>query len=1155
MNTKYLNVPFLFILFSLPLFLFAKESPFQSLLQAEEQLLNSDKLNDFLLSPKPKLYGHDEFFRNVSKSHSDEFENTREDKAMVEFAQKGLEFREWYLTQLHKGVSDLSFKYLLGYEFFVKERILYYMGLKKNEKAHRAMNQIEAEAYALQGTIARFGLSPQVTIPQLVQMRFSSLIYESAYNYFQREFYKALVMVDIPERSPQPLTFREIQKKILNEIRKARAENLLSTLTYVETQKHEPKAVVVTPEGTIVPLTGVQNVIFYNNSKLNLGKFSSRQRVIDWVDAKLGYFSLQNRKTDYDIAQDFYIPQEYSPRWPSLIAEIYFRDGNKVQISESDFSKWMNALKLPGSLDLFSGNVYGKRFVLEASKRDALLGDLDQIVSDSNINDVAVLLKNIEQRIASLSPQNTDLRYSLTESIRSEHNVLETHFFNNIRWAGWSVHSDIWRLKSTIAKKIGGTHYWSLNLSHSEKKDVAKEEDLLKTNKRQEKKEKKLNTQRTSSRFTKRNKILTPIALWAGGAATALSLLYTGMAYWRDSLLDIDLNFLDSIDISLPNGGSQSSNYWNMKSDNSHYIVPEGHGDGEKKIVFTVDRVKEGHSIPEYFNILDEGNLPKDVLLDNNPYSEPSSVQHIKMPSSVAHVSSSDIIVTSYLKMTGSNNRYGILSFEGYRLVNLSVGIQIGSGVKDLPRSIYKAYEVPNSGLTYIEVESDVKITSYTAYYVKDERPILRNKSFENLNKAALGKISEELNNLGATELSQNINAHISKPSALDLNDLATIYNSSGFYTYSEVSKTKTSWFSWPSNNQQSSHQTNYFREYERYLLNGSLYYQCTGSNSLLIDSINLYSNLTNSSFEAMAVHGFRYESEGIVYSNQGHRHTLVTNRDKEREYVYLDATPVNMDSKHLNKQNPAEKTPQEPLQSRNPLEMIGFLVGSGQKKQTSNEKSEQKLKPKKIKNKIEIEEDRVRILKQLQSSLEDMSKLAEAEAQDNSFFRNQVNRLAQEPGLNVLGYTTIIIELLEKKINPELALKILIAKELQMGQLHLIGSSTNHPRIEEIRRIAKERIQEKGSVEFAIRSILETNKNKIELLLQNVQQELMTKGHSPLSFYLEAEWNGKIQGLSTALLNIDYGFLVSQPSQEVKTPSMKTALEAESCTLYLEAL
>jgi hypothetical protein len=127
-----------------------------------------------------------------------------------------------------------------------------------------------------------------------------------------------------PGDRPSTLTLRQIQQRLVSEIRSTRQQNFIGALRVAAENGHVPLLQVARADGSTIDLSGlspedmkelVSRISFSQRSYLvSLDKLRFRKTVSESLDAFFGYFSNSRQKSDHKIAKDFYMPREYSPK-------------------------------------------------------------------------------------------------------------------------------------------------------------------------------------------------------------------------------------------------------------------------------------------------------------------------------------------------------------------------------------------------------------------------------------------------------------------------------------------------------------------------------------------------------------------------------------------------------------------------------------------------------------------------------------------------------------------------------------------------------------------------------------------------------------------------------------------------------------------------
>ena len=309
--------------------------------------------------------------------------------------------------------------------------------------------------------------------------------------------------------------------------------------------------------------------------------------------------------------------------------------------------------------------------------------------------------------------------------------------------------------------------------------------------------------------------------------------------------------------------------------------------------------IRYTQTLPKILYITNIENLPLE-LHDNRSEQFNSDLVHALFFNSLSN--NEDLLLETASPSRVLNDRLTILKPEGYALANIAVFDEQGQSVRG-----YTVYEIPKNGLYYLEFDIGVNLNdkklSYRASYQLDRRSRNRPNEFNSLNKNALSRVIQELQDAGANELTTALNSLISSSNIVSVEDVAHIFDSTGYYTFNAPSETNIS-----------DNTSNAFNAFCNFLNNGTYYYQCSGANSLMATFFRRYFiELSADTLEANSVGklesetltGFIVKSHVTVTAKYAHRMVSLSKRDLFNSYVRLDSTPFRLDSSALSSFSP----------------------------------------------------------------------------------------------------------------------------------------------------------------------------------------------------------------------------------------------------------
>ena len=627
---------------------------------------------------------------------------------------------------------------------------------------------------------------------------------------------------------------------------------------------------------------------------------------------------------DFPEAKDFYQAPYYHPEHSSYSVNVTTVSGNQFTLSAKDLSRIVNATRPRNTNDLYTNEPFEKRFYIEAAKRNQNLSSIISFILDIRDDSLLDLYDRALTRKQRFNTLSQTISRSVSDLIRYE--MLDLSDTSNSKlkgtlWSGYRIHPNYWHLRDTVARNMSLPSFANIvaRPQIASKEAMQKHVKALSPDfKRLRNSTRKQNQRYSNARFrTGEKRTSVRAAAFAGLVAFWTTLPLAGL--YGGSLI---VNYLDNIylDNIAPEREANIRGFrlklpilpiqWgffrakppiqlrNFKMDDTvySYIVPRNN-DLERYTnnaiygYFDVIANIEDTAVPIFYSLTQTYNLPESLAsgkITINDATESALVRRVELDGSL---NSFDLKVSANITFQTIDKRISIVSPEGFDV--RSIEITNSSGDVLVPSKDYDVYEILENGLFYARMDGNYRNLSYVVTYERDEKEPIGSELLQ-LNKSFLLQEVKQLETAGMTQLSTALTNLIASKQKVSVMDIEAVFK---FYsTYSYVPEVTM--------NTEVSEPYQYFT---RFLHNGQLLYQCTGSNHLFVTFFNQYFEKTGQTdYIAHTKIGFvavmTPDGRIILHSSRGHRTSVIGLQSGDsRPVINMDATPSTSSPSYFN--------------------------------------------------------------------------------------------------------------------------------------------------------------------------------------------------------------------------------------------------------------
>jgi hypothetical protein len=813
------------------------------------------------------------------------------DAELAELAKAGREFRESYVRMLADDFGSKAGR-VLDPELETLKAIRF----ARAETQTSASIEIplkRAEMLAWEETRTRFSLPQNLELSELEERRYDKAIYLTAYDYFRRSYFRYQQM-EVQGTSAGVVDIEQFKVRVKTEMNRLRAENFQVALKRYQALNPNRRTLRIRVAGGVQDVTisdlVTAEIEFRQKSILDRPIAESEPRLNDSKSSRYLDPVEDWGGRDFSLAREFYRLRPVAPRVMShqLSVRLGADHSRILEISEASFSRLLFELG-PKYAPLHDFDKHADRYLAEASRRDAVIADTGTFLDEVRDHDVRELERRLTGQIINRERNGRNSK-TFTEELRDHAQVIgASSLANDLRWLGYGIHSDYWRVRDLEAEVI----HEKVVASASDKKAKKELARFLRE-------KKKFAEERGSREARIRKLIVTSGALMA----LAATLLAFPLTLNHGSSSGGHSGEPQSLELPAPNKAQNNSQkeQANQGSFFSLYVGLE----------------KE---LPRYLNLPHKINLPTD--LDNEErLAKKNQSSRLELEREVVDYMRKDLkndpegnlehfAIWTERPIESDGSRLAVPSPSGFRVDKIRIvdkGSRSNGEVLYVADGDFNVFFDNRTGMSYVRLANDRSGRfNMQVRYKPIQHPPESGMTEWTVSWPEMAMVNADLRAIKATELSLNIENVMSRTERPSLEHLARAFAASGSYTYDAESWTF-NWFS-----------TNPFKESEKFLKDGSFFYQCTGSNILLAKYIQQYYQRTKQPIEVQNVGGFVIDPLARQISPIGHMHTIVFSKSTAYQYVELDATPFKMDSKYANRTPPTAVE----LQKKNALDVI----------------------------------------------------------------------------------------------------------------------------------------------------------------------------------------------------------------------------------------
>ncbi len=972
----------------------------------------------------------------------------------------------------------------------------------------------EVRAQALSETLTRFSLPATTNAADLEQLGRSDPKHYPALDFFRRREHRLMEQMTSRgptiDRSPEKFKAQMVEK--LTELR---VRNFLSALRASEELANEKIKLQARADKKSQVLTIAEL------SKFQISFLSTRNLVPTHVVAETPKKIPQTRTSAFigkyldKVGEEIYI---FKPRAENQIQNLTFiltaPDGSTLSLSETEYNKILFAL-LPRLLaHQFNESRSTHRYRLESLARDYHLARAAQLLRGRTDRTIEELYSRLSTWIKNERRQTgeaflTDLIATRGPKATSEDPV------SHLLWWGWSQHPRHWEVR--------GETSWRMKLPSSKTEDPHTHRKSLDRDRRKEAAaEKERQSYRYGTEQTRRQVVKRKTSKWTAMALGAFAASY--LVYTQDAPtlqlpnftmpeislpkiqvpLDWDMSFLPKL---LGGGNRDQMNFDDYPKFDNYRIDPPKNQDGSKRgenskhdpttSAYAIEILKLAPYAPrpQFYNFGTVSHLPKPLQTAAGDDLDGLFTRRLYI-NRVADPEEPDLVVDVNLRGYSLEKRLGVLQMANYKIIGLDLYDGWGRAVSQRD---FDVFEIAGNRQTYAKLSPNVTWGpySYRASYKIDDR-YAKDAFNPTLNFSTLQQINGRLLSSGFTTLSAHISSQVKSGEGVRFTDFSQMFQAGATYTFSNQK--------WSINTKADPA----FKPFTKFLNDGHLHYQCTGSNIFFQTALNEAVKIQPDLAGIQAQHLVGYaggDGDGILKGSPSHLHTVAFRLQGDGEqHIELDATPEGAIPAPASQKKKPSPTP--PTQDESPWRAIlpqrpKYYVPEERLEKQDDVKEEAETptsappaeKPKVTRNHEEIE----RILRMLTSLRSETVEAFKPVYETEAWLARQ--NFLSIPGVRLIVLSNYLLDGFKDKSSPERL------------QLRLQQSAA-------------------ADAEAALNQLFKTEWAGLNKSLTNLDQWTENDKYAAYSFLLQDPLRSRLRELSQFLGSYEWGSLLREYAQ-----------------------
>ena len=912
--------------------------------QNEMPILKKENLERIFTKPNelPTISNIDDFLQDIQNlNEADEqilAESVWASESLTQLALQGKEFQERYY-QLIKSISPKDDPlWLLSPDLALKKEILKELSLQQDR---RILSLAEAEKMAWNAIVREFTQLQDIDLNELEDMAQKNPLYRQIYMQYQRLF--NYYSEEYIEDSSVNIDINKLIKKLLGKINFLRNQNINKSLYFANTKSSELRInFTIAGKPNWLSLKDLKSIEIIDISTFLLSH--GFDELVTSVSVKGKRFSFLNSVKLQDLNRkkleeaNSLLPEVKKKNTEFVLTSVYENFNlYKVHIGDTYLYLSLEQMTYFWTYIIKEWMFFGSnrentldRFLIESMERDLYLDNTKEKLKKMMSLDINEITKYIGKNLKAETSVYIDSTSELISSYSSDFGKSNS-VAKYLLWSKANQGIDPWRPKiQTKFKALPSWEEWNKSLltnsTTSNTKRTKAEKGFLSANTRVESLLSLSPKKRAKNEF--RDRVISN-----GVIAIFVSI------------------FFNNVEFSDSDGAGEASEQqeWSMQ-ESSHgpenfSIQQQSQASG--KALFYLETARKTGEMPNAVNHDYAADLKKYEDYELVPKVEIMNYDYINKNIKGSSVYLS--LASVRFKSIENDSKYLYLSIptpDSHQLMKINYFGINESDMNATDLSVLRNKNTSNYILRY-KISSDSTVSEEDRFYMTFQfSPEDKHSQISNLKLSAkdLQKGLDYLKSQGALELHSALieKLHYGKlghgqqtiTQSLSLEDLETIFFSTGFYTYEANNKV-------------------YFdkllgREVQaKRFLNeeGVFYYQCSASNFIFTKFLNLVIP-KHLSYKVKTIDGFsgiasdaRIDFEAssnssdailksLVSASQGHRRTLIYNTNQKYDSIILDATPIRSQSNEevLSPNANANAKPQKnDLKVNKPKEVLNF--------------------------------------------------------------------------------------------------------------------------------------------------------------------------------------------------------------------------------------
>lgn len=834
---------------------------------------------------------------------------------------QGLEFQKFYHESILRDFGSKDFLWAINPYAQMELQIKKWKQVTIRQQ-EQERSWIDIQRIALDNTRLRFGI-PDLEFEDIDASKDWDPFFAEAFHFYHAELFRQQSGIH-SEYIEQPASFPNLMVHLRKKLLGLRLKNFQSALRLYEKsgKSHLKVQSISSPDHDIESISVPSDWFFtaqssWENLSEDFQQVSKKlfrrhndtfwqsqidpipmmQNLDDNLFSSWTWLKL-NQKSDFPQASDFYMIRPSLPAFSfdALVFRPFHQQNSKISLVR--LHSWQVSSLLfqmaPAYYNNQTTHSMEDLYLIEAQRRDILYSNAIQWIDGIHDQKPEALLKDLASYQA--DPLSSDVaKNPWTTSITSQILPRSEWIFNSDpiekdRWKGFFINPAYWILRDTVVQSLERA---VIKENENEQKIDGSKVDAFKA-------QIKRNQLRQQTPSERRWKFIQQLVL------STIIIEATAQQGFKMAHHYYDFNFGFGIQ---QESTSSHQKRLNLNTEDKAQNLDLQDAEKMKKIIAFEFINPNALTLPKYIYTFSEqhvslSDLPQQEILAEKHQGPLRAYFHLPLVSPNQHpipyISKDTLILRSQMALKSNKNLLPLPTLgKGFHPQYVIVRDTYGKMVNP---KLYRIYQTLPEGTMYARLLDPV--LSNESFYVEFgfERQatipaVDEQKAVVKIPTDRLRQANFYLREIGATELAKELDNKASGQADVSIFEIENVFKNTGSYSYQQIPF----WKKWPSFR----YSKNPFSFSEKFLVDGSFFYQCTGSNLLMISYLNQVTKGTKLRWAPSS--GFLVNGP-LVTLNLAHMHTQAFAQGRSTWIMDLDATPLKIDPKYQEAFHPFEE-------------------------------------------------------------------------------------------------------------------------------------------------------------------------------------------------------------------------------------------------------